>query len=235
MQTDETMDKISDSDILAYLEDNPDFLKRNPGAAELLVPAKDRSKGRKVADFQYYLVEKARKDKEDLAKQSQDIIETARSNMHNQNRIHGAVLKLLEAESFEDFIQTITMDLTAILNVDLSCLVVESNGGHDIAHMHVSGIRVVPEGTLDMWMGDKEAVLESDMYGLEEIYGGGAGLVRSQALLRIDISKNTPPAMLAFGAREPEMFSPGQGVELIGFLARIIERSMRQWLCQPAP
>lgn len=223
---------ITKQDVLNYLKDNPDFLKTTPEAADLLVPAKDRSKGRKVADFQYYLVEKVRADKENVEKQTADIIESARSNMHNQTRIHAAVLKLLEAESFQDFIHTITMDLNAILNVDLTCLVVETNG-HNMTALNLNGIRLVPEGTINSWMGDKEHLLENDIYGIEEIYGGGAGLVRSQAILRIDVSAMTPPAILAFGSRDPETFQPGQGTELISFIARIIERSMRAWLNVP--
>ncbi len=223
---------LTAQDILAYLKDNPNFLEKTPEAIDLLVPSKDRSNGRKVADFQYYLVEKARADKAEVEKQTADIIQNARSNMHNQSRIHAAILRLLEAENFQDFIHIITMDLNAILNVDLTCLVVESNG-HNVAAMNLNGIRIVPEGTINTWMANKEHILESDICGIEEIYGGGAGLVRSQALLRIDISMNTPPTILAFGSRDPNTFQDAQGTELISFLARIVERSMRSWLHMP--
>lgn len=223
---------ISKEDVLTYLKENPNFLQTTPEAADLLVPSKDKSNGRKVADFQYYLVEKARADKATVEKQTADIIENARSNMHNLTRIHTAVLKLLEAESFQDFIHVITMDLNAILNIDLTCLVVESNG-HNMSALNLNGIRIVPEGTINTWMGDKEHILESDIHGIEQIYGGGAGLVRSQAILRIDVSQNTPPAILAFGSRNPETFTQGQGTELISFMTRVIERSMRAWLHLP--
>ena len=223
---------ITKEDVLRYLEDNPNFLQTTPEAADLLVPQKDRSKGRRVADFQYYLVEKARADKAAVEKDTAEMIHNARTNMHNQARIHTAVLKLLEAESFQDFIHTITMDLNAILNVDLTCLVVESDGTN-LAGMNLNGIRIVPTGTISRWMQDKDHLLEDNIQGIEEIYGGGAGLVRSQAILRIDLSAMTPPAILAFGSRDPEAFGPGQGVEMISFLARIIERSMRAWLNVP--
>lgn len=231
-QPTDTPSEITADDVLAYLKANPNFLQKTPEAVDLLVPPKDKSNGRRVADFQYYLVEKARSEKADVEKQTADLIQNARSNMHNLTRIHSAVLKLLEAESFQDFIHTITMDLNAILNVDITCLVVESNG-HDMASLNLNGIRLVPEGTIDSWMSDKEHILENDIHGMEEIYGGGAGLVRSQALLRIDISMNTPPTLLAFGSRDANTFQKGQGTELVSFLARIIERSMRAWLYMP--
>jgi len=152
--------------------------------------------------------------------------------MNNQQRIHKAVLRLLEAKNFDDFIQAITMDLSAILDVDITTFVVESNG-RDIPHVHTSGIRVIPEGTIDKWMTDKAIMLQDNISGIEPIYGGGAALVQSQILLRIDISLDTPPAIIAFGSRDPNMFQEGQATDQIIFLARVIERSLRMWLNLP--
>ena len=124
------------------------------------------------------------------------------------------------------------MDLSTLLDVDISVLVVESND-QDIPHVHQNGIRVLPEGTIDKWMGDKSVLLQDDISGIEAIYGGGAALVRSQILLRVDISMNTPPAIVAFGSRDPNMFHDGQATDQILFLARVIERCFRSWLNLP--
>jgi len=40
-------------------------------------------------------------------------------------------------------------------------------------------------------------------------------------------------ALLAFGSREEERFHPGQGTELLSFLARILTHAMRSWLDLP--
>jgi uncharacterized protein YigA (DUF484 family) len=155
-----------------------------------------------------------------------------RSNVNNQQRIHKAVLRILEARNFDEFIHIITMDLSAMLDTDISVFVVESNG-QDIPHIHTSGIRVLPEGTIDSWMNGQNVLLQSDIGGLEAIYGGGANLVQSQALLRIDISMDTPPAILAFGSRDSNMFEDGQGTEMVSFLALVVERAFRSWLSLP--
>lgn len=42
-------------------------------------------------------------------------------------------------------------------------------------------------------MKGKNVMLQEDISGIEAIYGGGATLVRSQILLRVDISMDTPP------------------------------------------
>ena len=41
---------------------------------------------------------------------------------------------------------------------------------------------------------------------------------------------DTPPAILAFGSRDPVMFQDGQATDQIIFLARVIERCFRSWL-----
>lgn len=227
-------DKISITahDVMDYLRANPKFLLSYPEACEFLVPPKTGG-GKNVSDFQNFMIQRLKADKERVLETTQAIVENARSNMNNQQRIHSVVLRILEAQSFEEFIGIITMDLSTMLDTDISVLVVEASGT-DIPHIHTPGIRVVPEGTVDRWMAGKTTLLQSDISGIEAIYGGGAALVASQALLRVDISKNTPPAILAFGSRDPMMFQDGQGTDMVAFLARVVERCFRSWLNLPA-
>lgn len=138
----------------------------------------------------------------------------------------------LEANNFEDFIHSITIDIATILDVDIAVLVVEADGD-DIPHVNTNGIRIIPQGTTDKWMNDKPVLLQDNISGSEAIYGGGATLVQSQILLRVDISMDTPPAIVAFGSRDPNMFGEGQATDQILFLARVIERSFRAWLNIP--
>jgi uncharacterized protein YigA (DUF484 family) len=218
-------------DVIAWLKKNPDFLARNPDVIDLLLPPKHNN-GRKVADFQSYMIERLKADKAEAVVMTREVVETARNNMNSQTRIHKAILHLLEADSFDDFIQTITNDLSAHLNVDITTLVVEADG-RDIPHIHTNGIRIIPEGTIDQWMQGKNILQQSDIAGIEVIYGAGATLVKSQALVRVDISMRTPPAIIAFGSRDPNFFHPSQGTELVSFLARVVERQFRSWLLLP--
>lgn len=229
----ETLEKPADT--MTTKEDVLEFLKNNQDDTDLLealIPAKKRGRRGEPADFQAYAIERLRNEKEEAIEISKDIVETSRANMNNQQRIHTAVLRLLEAQNFEDFIHSITMDLASILDVDIAVLVVEADGD-DIPHVNTNGIRIIPQGTTDKWMKDKPVLLQDNISGSEAIYGGGATLVQSQILLRVDISLDTPPAILAFGSRDPNMFGEGQATDQILFLARVIERSFRAWLNLP--
>jgi uncharacterized protein YigA (DUF484 family) len=222
---------VTDEDVIQYLKDNPNFLQVNPDLCDILLPPKAAS-GEGVADFQTYMIDRLKADKEEVINSTRELVENARSNMNNQQRIHEAVLRLLEAQRFDDFIKAITMDMATILHVDITAFVVEA-AGDEIPNVQTSGIRMIPEGTVTKWMGDKTVMLQDNISGIEPIYGGGATLVQSQILLRIDISGDTPPAIIAFGSRDPNMFSDGQATDQILFLARVIERAFRRWLDLP--
>ena len=77
-------------------------------------------------------------------------------------------------------------------------------------------------------------MLRDNIEGDATIFGAGAGLVSSDALLRLNIAPNAPRALLAFGSRQPDQFHAGQGTELLNFLARVLESCFRSWLELPA-
>ncbi|PWC54905.1 DUF484 family protein [Azospirillum sp. TSO22-1] len=223
---------LTAEDVCAYLREHPDFLVQHPELVDHLTPP-THDRGRGVVDLQAFMVDRLRGDIRALKDQQRELITTTRANLNSQNRIHAAVLFLLDAQNFEQLIQTIATDLAVLLDLDVAGLVVESNG-LDIPHVHRTGVRVVEPGMIDQWLGTRDVVLAADTPGDPELFGPGAGLVRSQALIRLQISSETPEGLLAFGSRDPEMFHPGQGTELVCFLARVVERCIRSWLDLPA-
>jgi uncharacterized protein YigA (DUF484 family) len=223
---------LSTEAVCAYLREHPDFLVQNADLVQALTPP-SIDHGRGVVDLQAFMVERLRGETRRLKDQQRELISTSRANLNSQNRVHAAVLFLLDAQNFEQLIQTITTDLAVLLDLDVACLLIESNG-QDIPHVHRSGVRVVDDGTIDGWLGTRDIVLNSDIQGSSGIFGPGAGLVRSEALIRLQVSSETPDGLLAFGSREPDMFHPGQGTELVCFLARVVERCIRSWLDLPA-
>lgn len=226
---DQSAPALSAEDVIAWLRDNPDFLERHPDACDLLAPPRTHGKKTGIADFQHYMVQRLRRDREDIMEEAREIVETSRANMSIQSRVQTAVLMLLNAHNFEDFIHCIVMDLVSLLDVDIVSLVVEAQGT-SIPEINLPGVRAVTAGTINLLMKESRILLESNIRGIEEIYGGGAGLVKSQALLRLNIAQGVPPALLAFGSRDPGLFQPGQGTEQTLFLGSVIESSFRAWL-----
>jgi uncharacterized protein YigA (DUF484 family) len=218
----------NEQDIIDYLKSNPKFLQNNPDVIDYLLPPKDTSNGRRVVDFSHYMVEKLKADKKMVLDTTRDIIEVSRENMNHLARIHEAVLKILEAETFDQFIQIIAVDVPVALDCDAVSLVIENDGS--LPDTTMRSCRYVPQGTLQTWMEGNDVRIQSNVSGDADIFGEAAGLVKSQALLKIDQTMNIPPAMLAFGSRDPEMFMDGMGTDLIKFLCQVTERAIKIWI-----
>ncbi len=97
-----------------------------------------------------------------------------------------------------------------------------------------AGVRFLEPGNVDFILGQDNEVLLRPAVGAEpQIYGSAAPLVKSDALLRLSISKAAPVGLVALGSREVGQFKPNHGTELLVFLARVIESTARAWLNLP--
>jgi uncharacterized protein YigA (DUF484 family) len=198
----------------------------------LTPPRADRGEG--VLDMQFFMLERLRGDLQKLKSQQRALISTSRSNLNSQGRIHQAVLAIIAATSFEQLIQTVTTDLAVLLDVDVVTVAVENMAGRQPRLPH-PGVQLLPTGTVDRILGEgKDALLRGEIVGEPMLFGSGAGLVHSEALLRLRVSEHAPVGLLCIGTRRPDKFNPGQGTELLTFLARSIELTIAAWLGLPA-
>jgi len=222
----------SAAQVIAYLRRHPDFLLRHPELLDAQQPPA-RHNGKTVVDLQQVMVEKLRRDVARLRADQDEIIANSRDNLNTQERIHLSVLNLLEAESFEQFIEILTGDLVLMLDVDVVNLCVEMTEV-SLGDSNIDGIQILEPGAVDRIMGHNQNVLLRDeVEGDPEIFGGCAELVRSDALLRLRISPAAPHGLIAFGTRHPGYFHPGQATELLSFLGKVIEFGIRSWLDLP--
>lgn len=227
MSEDPLPDSLDAPKILAWLKENPDFFRRHPEVlAHVHLGDGYKDKGGNIADFQTFLIERLQADKKAVLATTKEIVETSRANMSNQARIQRAVLRLLETRNLDEFLHALTIDISNILAVDISALVVEASG-NEIPHIDYTGVRVVPAGIIEKWMGNRKILMQDDIAGIEAIYGGGAGLVRSQLLIALTIAEDTAPALMAFGSRDPCLFQDGLGTDHILFLGGVIERCLQ--------
>lgn len=217
-------------DVARWLAAHPDFLQRHPDLiARLTLPGPDRAAG--IVDFQSYQLDRLRSQVERMKAQNRAVLTASRANHNTQNRVHAAALFLMDAPSFEALIHMIGHDLAVLLDLDVVIMLIETAPGTDpIVDDESVGLRMIPAGTIYGLIGPQEIVLEAECRGNEAVFGPAAAEVRSQAFLRLNVSEQTPACMLALGSRDAEMFHPGMATELIGFLARIMERCIRGWL-----
>ena len=214
--------------VIDYLQHNPNLLDEHPELLESLTPP-SRSDGN-VVDMQHVMLFRLREENRKLRDAYASVIATARGNRSTQTQIHECVLQILSAGSFERLIHTVTADLSIVLNVDAVTLCIEA-GDVSIPRAFAAGLRSLPEGTSERYLGPgRDIALASDITGDRKIFGEAAGLIRSQALARLRISPHAPKGLLAIGSRDIDAFQKSQGTELISFLARSLEVTIRQWL-----
>jgi uncharacterized protein len=169
-----------------------------------------------------------------LKSQQRALLATSRSNMASQSRVHAAVLAIVAAKSFEQLIQVVTTDLAIMLDVDVVTIGVESASASQ-PRLPMHGVQILRRGTVEHILGDDRMTLLCDeTTGDPALFGAAAGLVRSQALLRVHVGDHAPVGLLCIGTRRADRFHPGQGTELLSFLARSLELTIAAWLDIPA-
>jgi uncharacterized protein len=221
--------EIGAREVVAYLREHPDFLDRHPDALRLL-RAPTRLAGDGVLDFQHFMLERLRSDLTRLQDEQKRLIATSRGNLASQSRVHKAVLAMLRAPSFEHLLQIVTTDLAVLIDVDIVTLGVESSASR-IPRLPVHGIHLLASGTVDRLLGpNRDTLLCTDIQGDPALFGEAAGLVRSQALLRLSFSRTAPVGLMCIGTRTADTFQPGLGTELLTFLAHTLEITIAQWL-----
>ncbi|NIA68277.1 DUF484 family protein [Pelagibius litoralis] len=223
---------VSNDQVAAYLRRHPDFLADNPELLDLQHPPA-RAQGKGIVDLQQFQVQRLRDEVGSLTSLRDELIAAGRSNLSTQSRVHQAILAILNARSFEQFVETITTDMSAILDLDVVTIGVEKAepGG---TWQPTAGVYCLEAGSIDKLLGPNGSILlRETVTGDPAIFDGAAGLVRSDALIRLKISDTTPPALLALGSRQSDAFHDGQGTELLTFLSQVLEVTFRAWLHLP--
>lgn len=220
--------ELSEDDVIGFLRARPNFLLEHPVLLESLTPPENR-KGSDVPDFQQFMLKRLQANYDWLKQQQRELIANSRANLHSIGRVHQAVLLLIEATSFNDLAQLLLHDFVNIFDVDAVSLLIESDNPIQ-PELQKQGVRIVQPGMTEFWLEEEPVMMDSDITGDPIIFGPAAPLVRSQLLLRLELMPEVPLGMLAMGSRDPLLFQELHGTELVNFLARAVERSLRFWL-----
>lgn len=207
--------------VLSFLHENPDFLLDHPE----ILPLQEGN----VVNFQQAMVHKFRADKERSESRQRMMVDNARTNMTVQARVHAAVLRVVEARSFEELNEIVGSEIALMLQVDVVNLVFEQAAVANQVHFP-AGMVLLPAGAINAMLGDQDSFLQANIDGDPRLFGPAARLVKSQALMRLNVAQRVPDGLIVFGSRDPLLFADSQGTELVGFLADVIERMLRHFM-----
>ncbi len=216
--------------VIEYLKSNPQFLAEHPDLFEVLTPP-EQQHGRGVIDFQYYAIDNLRRSNRKIKDRMGSLVTSARENMSVQQQVQRAVISTIGARNLEELLEVLTTDLMTWFDIDIVRLAMESDmAGLYETYYHednYSGICFVPNGTANaVLLGEKVRLISDTQVeppiGFEMVFADCSSLVRSSALVRLDLPTIKRSAVLAFGVRHENRFHPHQGGELLGFLGEVM-------------
>jgi uncharacterized protein YigA (DUF484 family) len=216
--------------VIEFLQGNPQFLAEHPELFEVLVPP-EQQHGRGVIDFQYYAIDNLRRSMRKMKDRFHGLVTSARENLSVQQQVQRAVVSTVKARNLEELLEVLTTDLVRWFDIDVVRLAMESEmaGTYETYYneSNYSGICFVPPGTSNAAMLGEKVRLIADTQGeppigFEMVFADCSSLVRSCALVRLDLPTIKRPAILAFGVRHADRFHPHQGGELLGHLGEVM-------------
>ena len=218
--------ELREQDVIAYLRRNPRVLLNNSDLLAAISPERTFETESVVVDMQRFVVERLRRQVDDLKNSSESLVSTTRANMSLVERAMECTLGLLYARDYAELSQILHDELPLHLGVDAVAIAFETEnlpGDCDGA------LRGLPAGAIDTLLGGKPSRIRSDVEGEAAIYGAGAGLVRSDAIIHLDAGDGLPAGIFAVGCRVPGYFEPDQGTELIAFLGHVTRYAVGRW------
>ncbi|APX89402.1 recombinase XerC [Brevirhabdus pacifica] len=227
-------------DLRERILSDPEMILDDRDLMKALIAANEKQLGNNIVDLRGIAMERLEARLDRLEDTHRSVIAAAYENLAGTNQVHRAILRLLDAAEFEDFLLSLRTDIAEHLRVDAVKLILESpqaDTGSDGLTRLSDVLLVKPQGFVAEYSAvgrngapQRQVTLRQVADASDEVFGEAAGWVHSEALLRLDLGPGRLPGMLVMGAEDPHQFKPNQGTDLLTFFTGVFERAMRRWL-----
>ena len=230
-----------EGDLRERIIEQPDVILNDHDLMRALVAANERSMGANVVDLRGIAMERLEARLDRLEDTHRSVIAAAYENLAGTQSVHRAVIALIGARGFDDFLAVLADDFRHILALDAVKLCVESGdviAGQPLGPQgnHKRAILALPRGGAAAYCSDgggahaRAVLLRPTTRGGSLIYGHRAAESQSEAILRFTIGSGDVPAILVLGASDPKRFHAEQGTDLLTFLGQVVARVTEKWL-----
>jgi uncharacterized protein YigA (DUF484 family) len=216
----------------------PNVILDDKDLMQALIAANERAMGGNIVDLRGIAMDRLESRLDRLEDTHRSVIAAAYENLAGTNQVHRAILRMLDPVEFETFLRDLNGEVSEILRVDATKLVLESVQNDTVTAVKRLGevLSVAEPGFIDDYLSQgrggqvRKVTLRQVQDASEVIYGENADWIRSEACLKLDFGDGRLPGMLVMGAEDPHMFGPQQGTDLLTFFTGVFERAMRRWL-----
>ena len=217
---------------------DPEVLLEDQDVMRALVAANEQSMGSNIVDLRGIAMERLEARLDRLEDTHRSVIAAAYENLAGTNQVHRAVLRMMDATEFNDFLHDLSHDVADTLRVDVMKLVLETASKTEEPSLKSAGdvLTTAEPGFADAYITRgrdipvRQVSLRQVTPDEDTVYGDKADYIRSEACLKLDFGEGRLPGMLVMGSEDPHQFTPQQGTDLLTFFAGCFERAMRRWL-----
>ncbi|MBC6443246.1 MAG: DUF484 family protein [Rhodobacteraceae bacterium] len=224
-----------------HILNDPGAVLNDRDVMRVLVSADESDRTGNVVDLRSIALERLEARLNRLENTHRHVIAAAYDNLASTNQIHRAVLAILEPVSLADFLSLVENDLAGMLNVDSAVLVLESNAATPVLLPRLqewfgSGVVFCPPGDVMQYITGRRkwtarpVTLRTVTDADPALFRTTASLIRSEALLKLDLGAGNLSGMLVLGSELIDQFVPRNGVDLLIFFASAFERVLCRWL-----
>ena len=218
----------------------PDVILDDQDLMQALIDANSQSLGGNIVDLRGIAMDRLETRLDRLEELHRSVIAASYESLSGINQVQRAILRMMDAVDFQQFLSDLQGDVADILRVQSIKLVLETrqtdrNSNHVFGDFN-DAITVAIPGFIEAYLTQGKNTLARDVtlrkiqYGAEQVYGNAAEFLRSEAALRLDFGRGKLPGLLLMGSDDLHQFTPQHGTDLLAFFAGVFERVMRRWL-----
>lgn len=203
---------------------------------QALIESNEKRMGANIVDLRGIAMERLEARLDRLEDTHRSVIAAAYDNLAGTNQIHRAILRLLDADDLGLLLAALKEDVAETLRVDAIRVILEVSGEQLIADDGDGVLVVARTGFIDDYIGmggtrrGADITLRKAPPSALQVYGDAAGKIGSEACIRLDLGLPDVSGLMALGARDPGMFSPQQGSDLLRFFGDAVSRLLARGL-----
>jgi uncharacterized protein YigA (DUF484 family) len=204
--------KISEEDVISFLEDNSSFLLFHEELAEKLeIPVKEQENVISLGDFQ---TERWKKRAERLEKQNELLVKTSLFNLESEALLRDVIVEIMQSVNVEGLVDILQVHLKDGMNLDNVELYLTKKEGN---------INRIDKAEVNTLFEEGTSVKLRTIYETEDatIHRGMEKDIASDAILKLEVGDKCY-GILALGSLDQTRFHAGQGSELLSFFGKIL-------------
>lgn len=184
-----------------------------------------------VIHFDERAIAQLRKQLGDAELAKQDLLAFARGHSGAVESIHAAVLAAMEAPGLDPLLKVVTRDWRMILGLDsVSLAMIVDDRGYCCSEGRVME---VDTAFLKPVIGAIDGVVMRTVPHGHPLFGNDSGLIRAEALVRLDSGSQAPTGLLLLGQSAVTALDSRHGSQLLLFLGRSLAAILQGWLNRP--